>query len=168
MDDARHSRSHNKWLVLIAVYKFLQALLFVAIGVGALRLLHRDIGDLFADLADWLRFNPEARVVHYILEKASLIDDPILRRIGVGALCYAAISLVEGIGLYLEKTWGEVLTLAITVSFLPWEVFEVFRRHTSFRAALLAINILVVLYLFKLVGEGRRHRLQRRRVLQRR
>jgi uncharacterized membrane protein (DUF2068 family) len=161
MKNARHSRSHNKWLVLIAVYKLLQALLFVAIGVGALRLLHKDIGDMFADLADWLRFNPEARIVHYMLAKASLINDPILRRIGVAALCYAGISLVEGIGLYLEKTWGELLTLAITASFLPWEIFEVFRRHTLFRAALLAINILVFLYLLKLVkerGQQRRHR----------
>ncbi|MFP5205663.1 MAG: DUF2127 domain-containing protein [Acidobacteriota bacterium] len=163
MNDARHSRSHDKWLVLIAVYKLLQALLFVAIGVGALRLLHKDIGDLFADLADWLRFNPEARVVHYLLVKASLINDPILRRIGMAALCYAGVSLVEGIGLYLEKTWGEVLTLALTASFLPWELFEVFRLHTPFRAALLAINILVFLYLLKLVNERRRQRHHRRR-----
>ncbi len=164
MKDARHSRGHNKWLVLIAVYKLLQALLFAAIGVGTLRLLHKDIGDLFADLADWLRFNPEARIVHYLLEKASLINDPILRRIGVAALCYAGISLVEGIGLYLEKTWAELLTLVITASFLPWELFEVIRLHTPFRAALLAINIGVFLYLVKLVNEGHRNRSHRRRV----
>lgn len=163
MNDARHSRSHNKLLVLIAVYKLLQALLFAAIGVGALRLVHKDIGDLFADLADWMRFNPEARIVHYMLDKASLINDPILRRIGVAALCYAGISLVEGIGLYLEKTWGEVLTLAITASFLPWEIFEVFHLHTPLRAALLTINILVVLYLLKLVNERRQLRHHRRR-----
>ena len=156
MNDASHSRSHNKWLVLIAVYKFLQAVLFAALGVGALRLLHKDIGYLFADLADWMRFNPEARVVHYLLVKASLINDPILRRIGLAALSYAGISLVEGIGLYLEKTWGELLTLVITASFLPWEIFEVFRLHTPFRAALLAINMLVFLYLLKLVSGGRR------------
>jgi len=50
--------AHNKFLVLIAAYKVLQALLFVAIGVGAVQLLHRDIADDLATFADHLRFNP--------------------------------------------------------------------------------------------------------------
>ena len=79
-----------------------------------------------------LRFNPESRFVNFILDRASLVNDPLLRRIGALAFSYAGLSLAEGIGLYLEKAWGEFLTLAITASFLPWEVFEVFRRLTWF------------------------------------
>ena len=90
---------HNQWLVLIAAYKVLQALLFVAIGVGALRLLHKDIGDVLSQLADRLRFNPESKFVNFILDRASLINDPMLRRIGVAAFSYAGISMVEGVGL---------------------------------------------------------------------
>ena len=41
--------------------------------------------------------------------------------------------MAEGIGLYLEKAWGEYLTLAITVSFLPLEIFEIVRRLTWIR-----------------------------------
>jgi uncharacterized membrane protein (DUF2068 family) len=58
---------------------------------------------------------------------------------------------VEGIGLYLEKTWAEYLTLGITASFLPWEVFEIFRKLTVIRVSLLTVNVLVFLYLFSLV-----------------
>ena len=36
----------NRLLILIAAFKFGQALLFIAIGVGAFRLLHKDIGDV--------------------------------------------------------------------------------------------------------------------------
>lgn len=149
---------HNRWLVLIAVYKLLQAVLFIAIGVGALRLLHKDVGDLFALLADHLRFNPEWRIVHFALDKASLLNDPMLRRIGAAAFAYAALGLAEGIGLYLEKAWGEILTLLITVSFLPWEATEVVRRVTWVRLGLLSINILVFFYLLALIGEQRRLR----------
>jgi hypothetical protein len=46
-------------------------------------------------------------------------------------------ALIEGVGLYLEKGWAEYLTLLITGSFLPWEVFEVIRRLTWIRASLL-------------------------------
>lgn len=147
---------HNKWLVLIAVYKSLQALLFIAIGFGALRLLHKDIEDVLTQVATALRFNPESRFVNFLLDKAAILDDPMLRKIGVLAFAYGSVSLVEGIGLYLEKAWAELLTLGITASFLPWEVFEIFRRLTWIRISLLGVNILVFLYLLKLLTERRR------------
>ncbi len=156
-------RHHNKWLLLIAADKFLHALLFVIIGIGARRLLHKDVADEISILADHLHFDPESRLVNFILEKASLINDPALRRIGLVAFSYAAISLAEGIGLYLEKAWGEFLTLAITASFLPWEVFEILRRLTWVRVGLLTINVLIFVYLFQLIVGRGRHRAKARR-----
>lgn len=91
-----------------------------------------------------------------MLDKATILNDPLLRRIGVVALSYAGLNLAEGIGLYLEKAWAEYLTLFITASFLPWEVFEVFRRLTWVRVSLLVVNALVFLYLLKLVVERRK------------
>jgi uncharacterized membrane protein (DUF2068 family) len=146
-------KQHNRWLVLIAVYKSLQALLFIAIGIGARHMLHRDVADEMAMLADHLRFNPESRLVNFLLDRASLLNDPILRRIGAVAFSYAGVSLAEGIGLYLEKAWGEFLTLFITASFLPWEIFEISRRNTWFRSSLLVINVLVLLYLTKVITQ---------------
>jgi uncharacterized membrane protein (DUF2068 family) len=153
---------HNRLLLLIAVYKLLHALLFIAIGIGAHRLLHKDIADQIDLLARHLRFNPESRLVNFLLEKASLLNDPVLRRIGFVAYCYAAIGLAEGIGLYLEKAWGEFLTLAITASFLPWELFEMFRRLTWFHVGLFTINILVFVYLLRLVLDRARQRAKSR------
>ena len=151
-------RRHNRWLVLIAAYKFFQALLFIAIGAGARHFLHRDLADDLAMLAEHLRFNPESRLVNFVLDKASLLNDPVLRRIGAIAFSYAALCLAEGIGLYLEKAWGEILTLAITASFLPWEVYEIFRRLTWVRMGLLTINILVLFYLSRVVIEEMKRR----------
>jgi uncharacterized membrane protein (DUF2068 family) len=161
----RMRRQHNRWLVLIAAYKALQALLFIAIGVGALHMLHRDIADDLAMLADHLNFNPESRFVNFVLDKASLIDDPLLKRIGAAALSYAGLSMAEGIGLYLEKAWGEYLTLAITISFLPWEIFEIAHKLTWFRSSLLAINVLVLFYLVKVVTQQARERRKAKKVV---
>lgn len=155
---AEKRQQHNKFLILIAAYKLLQALLFAAVGIGALRLLHKDIDDVLSDLATALRFNPESRFVNFILDKATLINDPLLRRIGAAAFCYSAVSLAEGIGLYLEKAWGEILTLVITASFLPWEVIEIIRRLTWVRVSLLVINLLVFFYLLKLVATRRNNK----------
>ncbi|MGA2673621.1 MAG: DUF2127 domain-containing protein [Terracidiphilus sp.] len=149
---------HNRWLILIAAFKLSQALLFVLIGVGALQLLHKDIGDLLGRLADHLRFNPESRFVNFILDKASLLDDRLLRRIGAVVFIYAGLDLLEGIGLYLEKAWAEYLTLTITASFLPLEIFEVYRKVTWVRVGLLAVNAMVFFYLLKLVVERGKQR----------
>jgi uncharacterized membrane protein (DUF2068 family) len=146
-------RRHNRWLTLIAAFKLSQALLFIAVGVGAFRLLHKDIGDLLTHLVEHLRFNPESRFVNFVLDKSSLVTDRILRRIGEVGFIYAGLDLIEGTGLYLEKVWAEYLTLAITASFLPWEIFEVLRRVTWIRASLLAVNALVFFYLLKVVVE---------------
>lgn len=153
----RTSRTrHNRWLILISAFKLIQALLFFLIGVGALRLLHKDVGDELTALVDHLRFNPESRFVNFILEKAEFIDDRMLRRIGAVVFIYAGLDTLEGIGLYLEKVWAEYLTLVITASFLPWEIFEIYRRLTLVRVSLLTLNLLVFFYLFKLVAERAR------------
>ncbi len=152
---AEHAR-HNRMLVLIAVYKMLQALLFVAVGVGALHLLHKDIGDVLTQVAAALRFNPESRFVNLVLDEATLLNDPLLKRIGLVAFSYAGVSLAESIGLYLEKAWAEYLTLVITASFLPWEVIEIFRRATWIRFGLLTVNVLVFLYLLRLLTNRRK------------
>jgi uncharacterized membrane protein (DUF2068 family) len=147
---------HNRWLILIAVFKLAQAVLFIAIGVGTRRLLHKDIGDELLALADHLRFNPESHLVNLVLVKASIVDDKMLRRISAIFFLYAALDIIEGTGLYLEKMWGEFFTLAITASFLPWEIYEVFRRLTWPRVSLLTINALVLFYLAKVIWERQR------------
>jgi uncharacterized membrane protein (DUF2068 family) len=158
----KKSGGHDSGLVLIAAYKFLQAMLFVVIGLGAHRMLHKDISDQVLRLAEHFRFNPESRLVNFILDKATLLNMRELRRIGLVAFSYSALSLAEGIGLYLQKAWGEILTLIITASFLPWEIFEVAHRITWIRVGLLVANTLVFIYLLRLVIDRARHRTRTR------
>jgi len=152
------AKHHDRLLLSIAVYKLLHALFFIAIGIGAHRLLHKDLADEIDLFARHLRFNPESRLISFVLEKASLVNDPLLRRIGFFAYCYAGLTLAEGIGLYLEKAWGEFLTLAITASFLPWELIEIFRHVSWIRIGLLAINLVVFVYLLQVVIERAKRR----------
>lgn len=149
---------HNRGLLLIALYKGLQALLIASIGFGALHLLGRDAADEVASLADRLHFNPESRLVDFLLNEASLLNDPLLRRIELAAFCYAALGLAEAIGLYFEKTWAEYLTLLVTASFLPLELIEILRKLTPLRASLLGINLVVFFYLLWLVIARARRR----------
>jgi uncharacterized membrane protein (DUF2068 family) len=160
----RQPSHRNRWLILIAIFKLAQALLFASLAIGAIHLLrtshllHVDVADLLSDLADRLQFNSESRLVNFLLNHAAFIDDKLLLRIEAAGFIYAVLDTVEGVGLYLEKTWAEYLTLLITGSFLPLELWEVIHRHSIFSIVLLVANALVFLYLLLLVARSRRRR----------
>lgn len=149
---------HDRWIIAIGAFKILQALLFIALGIGALRLLHKDLMDLAEHLILAMRFDPEGRFVNLFLGKVALIDPHRLKQISAVVFSIAALDLIEGIGLVLERVWAEYVTLVLTGSFLPWEFFEVLRRATWIRLILLVINLAVVVYLFYYVKVRMRHR----------
>ena len=149
---------HDRWILAIGGFKLLKGLLFVLLGIGALKLIHRDVSDLLLRLLiDW-HFDPESKFVNLVLDKASLIDAHRLRQISVAIFCYAGLDFIEGTGLVLEKTWAEYLTLILTASFLPWEFYEILRHPTWVKAAITLINVLVVAYLAFYVQRNLRKR----------
>jgi len=139
--------THDSGLMLIGLFKLAKAIFFFCIGAGAIHLLHKDVGDEVTRLALKLRFDPESRLVALLLNKADLIDAHRLRQISAATFGYSALALTEGIGLLLEKVWAEYLTLILTISFLPWEMYELVRRPDGFRLSLLIINLAVLAYL---------------------
>ena len=144
---AQHASHRTSWLVLIGIGKLLKAVLFVALGFGALKLVHRDLVTLVTHWVTDLRFDPESRVVNFLLDKVSDVTPHRLRQLSVLIFCDAALDLVEGIGLIMGKAWAEYLTLIVTASFLPLEFFEIVRKPSWPKAVLSLLNILVVIYL---------------------
>jgi uncharacterized membrane protein (DUF2068 family) len=143
----RHRSARHRGLLLIGLFKLGKSLLFFGLGMGALHFLHKDLGDEVLRLATALKFDPESRIVSLVLDKVDLIDAHRLRQIGVATFAYSGVALTEGIGLILEKVWAEYLTLMLTISFLPWEMYELVRRPDWFRLGLLLINLAVLWYL---------------------
>lgn len=146
---------HDRGLMLIGLFKLGKALLFFALGVGAIHLLHKDLADEVLKLAAALKFDQESKFINLLLEKVDLIDAHRLKQIGFATFAYSALALTEGIGLMLEKVWAEYLTLILTVSFLPWELFELARHPNWFRLSLLVINLAVLWYLLWLLRKKR-------------
>jgi uncharacterized membrane protein (DUF2068 family) len=140
-------QGHDRGLLLIGLFKLGKSILFLCLGFGAVHLLHKDIGDEVMRLATALKFDPESRFVALVLDKADLIDTRRLREISMATFGYSALALTEGVGLLLEQVWAEYLTLFLTISFLPWELYELVRRPDWFRLSLLLINLAVLWYL---------------------
>jgi len=138
---------HDRWLIIIGVFKILEGLLFVLLGLGVFRLLHHDIGDLLLRTALALRIDPESHFINILLDKVQLLTPHKIRLIGAGIFLKASLDFAEGIGLALEKAWAEWLTIALTASFLPWELFEILRHFTWMKVGFTLINVLVLIYL---------------------
>jgi uncharacterized membrane protein (DUF2068 family) len=163
---ANHARSrHDQWIIAIGVFKLVQAVLFILMGFGAIRLLHKDLMDVAERLILAMRFNPEGHLVNLILVNVAQIDPHRLKQISAAIFGIAALDIVEGTGLVMEKTWAEFVTLILTASFLPWEIFEIVHRVTWIKIGLTAINLAVLAYLLFFVRmrmRGRRLRCVRR------
>ena len=147
MQHRRTRQGHDRWLIIIGAFKILEGTFFVLLGLGVVRLLHRDVGDLLLRLALALRIDPESHFVNLLLDQVQLLTPHKMRLISAGIFLKAGLDYLEGIGLAMEKSWAEWLTIGLTASFLPWEVFEIIRHFTWMKVGITVLNVLVLLYL---------------------
>jgi uncharacterized membrane protein (DUF2068 family) len=141
---------------LIASFKLFKGVLLLAAGIGALKLLHKDVALEVDRWVDLFRVDPHDRLIHHVIEKVSSVNSKKLKEFSVGTFFYAAMLLTEGTGLLLGKRWAEYFTIIATSSFIPLEIYELHRHVDLARGALLLINIAVVIYLIFELARNRR------------
>ena len=137
----------RKGLLLIAAFKYVKAVSLVVIGLGILHFMHRDLADEIVRWAHKLHINPENRYLLRVIDKMGTVGPHRMAAFAAGTFAYSALLFTEGTGLFLEKRWGEYLTIVATGVFLPWEIWEVVLHFTSVRMAVLLVNLGIVAYL---------------------
>jgi uncharacterized membrane protein (DUF2068 family) len=147
------ARSGNSSYVLIVIglFKLFKAILLVIAGIGAARLMHKDIASTVQHWTQLLRVDPDNRYIHSLLVRILRVSPRQLRELSVGTFFYAGIFATEGVGLLLRKRWAEYFTIVSTGALLPLEIFELARRFTLTRLAVLIVNALIVWYLARRV-----------------
>ena len=151
----RTARHHDRGLMAIGLLKLFEAVFFFLVGVGAIHFIHHDLGDAATRLAERLRFDLDGRVMSWVLDHLDDITAHRLKQIGIATFFYAGLRVAEGVGLLLEKVWAEYMTVGVTVSFLPWEVYEICRRPDLLRVGLLITNLIVLAYLLWVLRRNR-------------
>jgi len=139
--------SDGQLLRLIAAFKILKAGLLIAFGVGAFTFLQKDIADVAANWTEALRLDPANRFFDTALGVASNLRPEQIKKLGLWSFIYAGLFLTEGVGLWLLKRWAEWLTVIITSSLLPIEIYEIHRHATSVKWGVLAVNLAIVAYM---------------------
>jgi len=145
-------------ILLIGTFKLLKGLLLVAVGVGALRLLHKDVAEVVDHWVQILRVDPDNRIIHRLLVKVFAVSPRQLRELSVGTFFYASLLLTEGVGLLLRKHWAEYFTVITTAALIPLEVYELVHKFTVTRVVVTLVNVAIVWYLVRGLRAGRKGR----------
>ena len=139
--------SDNRLIRLIAFFKLLKSALLIAVGMSALRLLHKDIASVLEHWVAMFGLDPGNRYVDRALQKFGNLTPNKIKSFGVVSFIYAALFLTEGIGLWLVKRWAEWFSVIITTSLVPVELYEIYRHPSVIKCLVLVLNIAVVGYL---------------------
>jgi uncharacterized membrane protein (DUF2068 family) len=143
-------------LRIFAIERFVRAvgaglLAFVVWRIGnsrqsAERSLDRELAafrGLFHDVGYRIEHSKLVGLIHHALTLS-----PTTIRLVAGALAlYGVIELIEGVGLWLSRRWGEYFAMVATSLGLPYEVYELASKITVVRSLLFAVNLALVLYL---------------------
>ena len=134
-------------LFLIGLFKLFKAALLIAVGIGAVKFLHKDLSSTVLHWVQVLRVDPDSRYIRGTLVRIFRVTPKQLRELSAGTFIYAALFLTEGTGLLLRKHWAEYFTIITTALFIPLEIYELFRHFTVTKLVVTGINVLIVWYL---------------------
>jgi uncharacterized membrane protein (DUF2068 family) len=145
-------------LWLIIVYKFVKGALWLSFATVILVAMRMGLGHRMLGLAEQLRHHSGA----WSLFLADLVVRASTRRglwtITVALVSDGVLTLVEGWALLHGHWWGPWLVVVATGSLLPLEVVALVRHRHVVRAAVLALNAAIVVYLVRKALHDRRER----------
>lgn len=135
----------------IAIFKFVKAGTLILAALGGLGLLNANVEQWAESWLEYLAIGHAPRLLAELAAKLLPQLDAAKPRnfilLALGAFAYATVFMVEGVGLIRAKRWAEFLTIGVTFSFLPIEIYALVEKQTVPRITMLVLNLCVVSYL---------------------
>ena len=134
-------------LRLIAVERFLRGVILLAAGTYLLLHLSTDFGRVAERVMRSVELDPRQHFLHRLVERLHRLGARELRIVGVAAIGYGVLELVEGVGLWLDQLWAEYLVAVATSLLIPFELYELTIHPSLWKAGGILVNVLIVIYL---------------------
>src|SRR5258708_7173267 len=150
VEHAKAAEHHRRRAALLAVasLELAKGLVVMLLGFGAVSLVHKDAWDVAETVLHFLRVDPDHH--HYaqvFLNLADNVTDAKLWAMAAGAAAYSIVRFVEAYGLWRARTWAEWFAMISGALYVPFEAYELLRRPTPIRLAVLVINLGSVFYM---------------------
>jgi uncharacterized membrane protein (DUF2068 family) len=145
-----HSHEHRARLQAlrsVALLEFAKGVLVLA-AVVSLRWL--DPGDLAGAFLNFLHISPDHHLARLFLSMADKLSNVRFWHLAVGASCYSGLRFAEAAGLWNARAWAEWIALVSGALYLPLEIRVLLRHVTALHAAVLIVNLAIVVFMFYL------------------
>jgi uncharacterized membrane protein (DUF2068 family) len=130
LSQVKTHKEPRRWpLLLIALDKFIKGIVFMTASFFIKPTNHR-----VAEILDWL-------------EGVLAVQDISFVFVRVCVVLWAALYLVEAVGLYFEKKWAEWLVIIGTAAFIPLEIYHFIRHPRINIVIVLIVNVAIAAYL---------------------
>lgn len=136
----------------ITIERFVKGTVLVLAGIALLALSDTDSFHNFVlRMQTELNLDPGQhlwkRLVERLVVRLGTASERTQDLLGIAAIVYGALELVEGLGLLWRRRWAEYLVLVATAAFLPLEIDELVRHPTPFKGVALVVNVVIIAYL---------------------
>lgn len=150
-------------LYFIVAFKSAKGLAALLLALSAYSLTDNDLPEDFRRLLEFFHIDPEKKFFVELADRIGEITAHNLEWVAVGAVVYGLFMLLQAVGLAMRVSWIVWLVIAESAFFVPIEIFELIRRHApnpesrphlfahpkTVVAMVLAVNVMIVWYLFK-------------------
>jgi uncharacterized membrane protein (DUF2068 family) len=149
MDEQERHKSGKSdlGLTIIGIAKLIKVAILTSVGVAALVAVNHDPPALLAHVANAVGVDHNSHHLQRLVGKLAGVTPKKLEAVGFGSFVYAALFATEGVGLLMKKRWAEYLTIVITISFLPLEIYEIVHHDSVPKVVALVVNAIVAVYL---------------------
>jgi uncharacterized membrane protein (DUF2068 family) len=143
----------HRYLKLIALFKIGKGalLLLVAVSLLFLNARTRWMDALSNWTADQILLEHSKTVTYLLHRLQAVLAGGILRATGLLALFYSAVLFTEGVGVYMQQRWAELLMICATAGLIPIEVRHLWHRPGLVSALILLANCFIVWFLYRVL-----------------
>jgi uncharacterized membrane protein (DUF2068 family) len=135
---------------LIAAFKLFKASSMIVLAYGISKLLNPAFAAWLAALAAESPYPFEQHLIEHVLDFAAGPNgNEHIHSLGAAALVYASIFAAEGFGLWWDKHWAEWLTVVVTASFIPFELYELAIKPHAAKVFVVAANVAILVYFIR-------------------
>ena len=140
----------------LAIERWVRGVIILLIGIAVLQLESNQVSikdlvnqdlHLLKPFFDQIKFNVSDSGLVRAAENALNASPTTLNLVAAFLILYGVLQLVEGLGLWLLKRWGEYFAVVATSLFIPLEVYELTEKITWLRVVALIVNVAAVVYL---------------------
>ena len=148
-------KSDGRTLRWIGLLQLIKGLLLLAIALGFLSVIHKDLDEIAAVWMSKAGINIENQRVADFLEALDLVTDKQLFQITIAGFCFSGVLIAQGTGLLLRQQWAKYLTLIATTLLIPFEAFELMKGFGYIKLTVLLVNIAIVILMIALLRRSR-------------